>query len=275
MRKTRLSGRRGSWLAGFILLACGSLQAQPAPLPRAHAHNDYEHPRPLLDALAHGFCSVEADVHLVDGQLLVAHDPEDVQPGRTLQRLYLDPLRERALQHGGRIYPNSDVPFYLLIDIKTEAEATYAVLRDVLRRYADLLTIFTPTARAEGAVTAIISGNRPRATMAAEPIRYAAYDGRLEDLSASRQEPPTFIPLISSHWFSVSRWSGDGPMPPADRAELERIVSTAHAQGRLVRFWATPDDPVVWLTLYEAGVDLLNTDDLRGLQAFLLAASPR
>lgn len=39
------------------------------PLPRAHAHNDYEHARPLLDALDHGFTSVEADVWLVDGEL--------------------------------------------------------------------------------------------------------------------------------------------------------------------------------------------------------------
>ncbi len=36
-------------------------------LPQAHAYHDYHHARPLLDALAHGFCSVEADVFLVDG----------------------------------------------------------------------------------------------------------------------------------------------------------------------------------------------------------------
>ena len=33
-----------------------------APLTQAHAHNDYEHDRLLLDALEHGFTSVEADV---------------------------------------------------------------------------------------------------------------------------------------------------------------------------------------------------------------------
>ena len=37
---------------------------QVVPLPNAHAHNDYEHKRPLFDALDHGFCSVEADVFL-------------------------------------------------------------------------------------------------------------------------------------------------------------------------------------------------------------------
>src|SRR5882672_7559979 len=65
----------------------------PALLPHAHAHNDYEHTRPLLDALERGFCSVEADVWLVNGQLLVAHDLKDGKAERTLRALYLDPLR--------------------------------------------------------------------------------------------------------------------------------------------------------------------------------------
>src|SRR5262245_36960462 len=70
--------------------------AQITPLVHAHAHNDYEHPRPLLDALDHGFCSVEADIWLVDGKLLVAHDRDKVKPDGTFQALYLDPLRERV-----------------------------------------------------------------------------------------------------------------------------------------------------------------------------------
>jgi hypothetical protein len=49
-------------------------------LARAHAHNDYERDEPLSDALAQGFSSVEADVWLVDGKLLVAHDLEQATP---------------------------------------------------------------------------------------------------------------------------------------------------------------------------------------------------
>src|SRR5919109_1377732 len=68
----------------------------PRPLWRAHAHNDYEHPRPLFDALDHRFGSIEADIYLVGDQLLVAHDPVDLDPGRTLESLYLDPLARRV-----------------------------------------------------------------------------------------------------------------------------------------------------------------------------------
>src|ERR1019366_2575676 len=58
-------------------------ESSPTPLTRAHAHNDYEHSRPLWDALDQGFCSVEADIYLVNGQLLVAHDRNQVKPERT------------------------------------------------------------------------------------------------------------------------------------------------------------------------------------------------
>src|SRR5947208_14209481 len=95
---------------GFFLAALGSLAitspvlaSEPTPLIHAHAHNDYEHKRPLLDALDHGFCSVEADIFLVDGKLLVAHEIGQTKPERTLQALYLDPLRERVKANGGRV----------------------------------------------------------------------------------------------------------------------------------------------------------------------------
>ena len=67
------------------------------PLPRAHAHNDYEHDRPLFDALDHGFTSVEADVHLVDGELFVAHNSDEIKP-HLLEDL--DPLFSKNVSRG-------------------------------------------------------------------------------------------------------------------------------------------------------------------------------
>ncbi len=266
MKSLLLPMYRAAVLLALACLTAASAQAQE-PLPRAHAHNDYEHTRPLFDALAHGFCSVEADIHLVDGELLVAHDLEDTRPGRTLQALYLDPLRQRIHQNGGRVYPDGP-PITLLIDIKSEAVATYEVLDRVLRQYADILTIFSGETMDEGPVTAIISGNRPRATMTAQSIRYAAYDGRLEDLDL--HSPTTFIPLISDNWFTFARWLGKGEPPEKVITRLADTVNKAHAQGRKIRFWATSDNPAVWRLLYDAGVDYLNADDLNGLREFLV-----
>jgi len=127
----------GLWFA--CLSVCS--QEPPRPLTRVHAHNDYEHKRPLLDALDHGFCSVEADIYLVEGQLLVAHMRSQVQAERTLEKLYLEPLWERVEKNGGRVYP-AGPELVLLIDIKTDWKTTYPALRELLITYSNILTTF-------------------------------------------------------------------------------------------------------------------------------------
>ena len=244
------------------------------PLPQAHAHNDYEHPRPLHDALSHGFTSVEADVWLVDGELLVAHDLEDVQPGRTLESLYLDPLVQRARHEGGRIYRNYDGVFQLLIDVKSAEGPTYAAVHEALAEHRQVMTSFRRGRVRQDAVSVVISGNRDLATMQAQPIRWAGYDGRLPDLTSGL--PASDLPLLSDNWTRNFTWQGVGPMPPAERAKLHEITDRAHEAGYRVRFWATPDivgsaREAVWDELLDAGVDHLNTDDLAGLEAYLRA----
>ena len=259
-------------------LSVSSCASQPAgstvvPLVRAHAHNDYRHDRPLHDALAHGFCGVEADVFLVDGDLFVAHDRHEIKPERTLRALYLDPLRERVRQNGGKVYRGGP-QVTLLIDFKSEAVSTYRVLDKILAEYQDIFTSFGPDGRRDRAVLAIISGNRPYELMASQSVRYAGYDGRLRDLTS--EASADLMPLISDRWGAHFTWRGVGEMPDAERLKLQEIVQTAHQKGRRVRFWATPDNPspareALWSELLTAGVDMLNSDDLEGLQQFLLA----
>ncbi|MFJ2556053.1 MULTISPECIES: phosphatidylinositol-specific phospholipase C/glycerophosphodiester phosphodiesterase family protein [unclassified Streptomyces] len=248
----------------------------PRPLCQAHAHNDYLHPRPLFDALAHGFTSVEADIFLVDGELLVAHEATELDPARTLASLYLDPLFARVRANHGSVYRGHHRPVQLLIDIKTDGAAAYAELHRQLARYRPMLTTYAHGSVRPGAITPVISGDRAaRAPMEAQRVRYAFYDGRLDDLGTAA--PASFIPLISTNWTQSFTWQGVGPFPAAERAELRRIADTTHAHGQRLRFWATPDTPgpardAVWTELLAAGVDHLNTDDLAGLERFLRAA---
>jgi hypothetical protein len=268
-------------IVGLVAGAAPAAVAAPAhervrPLAQAHAHNDYEHPRPLLDALGEGFTSVEADIYLVGADLLVAHDPEDLDPTRTLTSLYLDPLRERVIRNHGAVH-RGHRGFQLLIDIKTEGESTYAALDALLRdpRYAFLWTSYRYGRVRQGAVTAVVSGNRPRATMTAQPTRVAFYDGRIanpNDLGPGSDARLT--PLVSDNWNNLFTWTGTGPMPADQRTKLRDIVRTAHRAGQRVRFWATPDTPgperdALWRELVAADVDHINTDDLKGLADFL------
>jgi len=242
------------------------------PLPLAHAHNDYDHAWPLLDALDHGFTSVEVDVWLVDGKLLVAHDRDDVLPTRSLERLYLSPLEQLQRMNGGSVYPGWHGSLELLIDVKSKAGPTYAALDRVLRGHPGLMTSFTGDQAHRGAVTAVVTGHRARAAMAAEPLRYAGFDGRLSDLTS--QEPASLMPLVSVDWTETFTWDGAGQMPADEEQRLRDLVATAHAHGYRLRFWETPDEPgparaAIWRKLVDAGVDQINTDDLAGLQEFL------
>jgi glycerophosphoryl diester phosphodiesterase len=155
----------------------------------------------------------------------------------------------------------------LLIDIKSEAESTYAALREALARYRQILTRVEDGQVHRGAVTVVISGNRPQETIAAEKVRYAGIDGRLSDLSSDR--PSHLMPLISDNWRVHFTWNGLGEMPEAEREKLRSIVARAHERGRRVRFWATPDHESLWRELVAAEVDLINTDDLPRLEKFL------
>lgn len=258
----------------LLLLLIGTRlpAAEPAPLPRAHAHNDYEHARPLLDALSHGFGSVEADIWLVEGRLLVAHDLKNVKPERTLAALYLEPLRERIAAQGGRV-SRGGPSVVLLVDVKSEAVATYAALHAVLVTYADLLTTWRDGRMESKAITVIVSGNRATKEIAAQPVRFAAVDGRSGDLETN--PPPALVPLISDNWQKLFQWRWQGAMPASERAKLAAFVERAHAQGRKVRFWNTPDRPDAWRLLSDAGVDVIGTDDLAGLAAFFAGEAKR
>ena len=251
-----------------LLLASMQPAEKPAsPLKRAHAHNDYEHKRPLLDALDQGFCSVEADIWLSKDSLLVAHTPIGLKPERTLQKLYLDPLRERVKANGGKVHRDGP-PFYLLIDIKTEAKPTYAALAKVLEEYSDLLTATRDGKHEVKAITVVISGNCDRDAIAKQGVRYAAIDGRPADLDSDASAD--LIPWVSASWTSLFKWDGTGAIPEAERMRLKEFITKAHKRGRMVRFWATPEKPELWRELLDADVDLINTDELVELRGFLL-----
>ncbi len=236
------------------------------PLALAHAHNDYLHARPLLDALDHGFSSVEADIFLVDGKLLVGHTQRELKPERTLEALYLDPLRKRVQAGHGHVYPQGG-PFYLLIDIKSAAEPTYAALAKVLAGYSDIISVVRDGKLEAKAVNVTVSGNRPQETMKAESVRYAGIDGRLSDLNSKL--PSHLLPLISDNWNLHFQWKAKGPLSQKDQQNLADVVKLAHAKGRRIRFWATPDNVAMWRLLRSSGVDVINTDDLPGLEQFL------
>lgn len=254
------------WCLSVLLAAPTAAGDGVVVLPHAHAHNDYAHPRPLADALDHGFSSVEADVFPEDGDLLVGHVRGELRAGRTLRTLYLDPLRQRLEAHGA-VHPGGP-PFTLLVDFKTDGAAAYALLAEQLRPLRRFLTSAPGT---RPPLEVIVSGARPIEAIAADPDRLVGIDGRPEDLDRD-DRPAALVPLVSERWGRFFTWIGTGEMPAGERATLDGLVARAHARGQRLRFWATPERPGCWRVLRDAGVDLVGTDDLGALAEFFHGA---
>lgn len=246
------------------------LTAQQAALPHAHAHNDYAHERPLLDALSQGFNEVEADVFLIDGELYVAHvRPLWKNPARTLRQLYLEPLKARVAANQGRVFPGTADCFYLMIDFKTNGDSTYRVLKQQLEAYQNMLGQVRDTlVEPDKPIRVYISGNRPSlALLRADAPQLAALDGRPGDLG--KGIPAAQMPVVSTPYKNVLRWKGRGKADAIDLQNLQQLVRNAHAEGKKVRLWGIPDRPKVWRFLLKNGVDLINTDRLADFAAFM------
>lgn len=274
----------------IIILAIGSLIIQgctgvccsyPAsgrapfkgPLPNAHSHNDYEQQFPLMQALNQGFCSVEVDVHLVNGRLLVAHDADQVEESRTIESMYMDPLRQRIQKNGGSVYAGyPDVQLQLLIDFKTEGESTYEVLKSSLEPYRDILVSYESGQIRQGAVMAVISGSRPIEKLSGETRRLAFLDGRLENLSDGSAKE--IFPLVSADWDDEFEWSGEDQITPEEEKKLRELIEKAHQQGKKLRLWGHPDRPEVWGKLQQMEMDWINTDRIPELAEFLNSRRP-
>jgi hypothetical protein len=203
---------------------------------------------------------------LTNGLLLVAHDLKNVRPERSLEALYLKPLRERILKNGGRVYTNGP-SFTLLIDLKSEPRFIYPALRKLLEKYSDILTKFSAGKIETNAVTVILTGKRSVALVASEKNRLVACDGVITDIGSKKSA--SLIPLISDEWKKFFTWNGSGEMPQSEKIKLREFVSEAHRHGRKIRFWGAPDNPNTWRELLDANVDLINTDHLAELEKFL------
>ena len=105
-----------------LVCSLAAVHGQPYSTANAHSHNDYEQNKPFTLAYNELFGSIEADIFLVNGTILVGHNLKDLTPSRSLENLYLAPIADY----------NPTRKLQLLIDIKSEAASTLQALVEVL-----------------------------------------------------------------------------------------------------------------------------------------------
>ena len=282
MTSTKTRSKTGSrlrvWSSRIVLFAIalitlnamlvGATPKDVKPIRDGHSHNDYWRNRPMLDALDHGFCSVEADVFLRDGQFWAGHVTAEIMLRRNLETIYFKTLKEQIDLNGGTVYPGVET-FYLWIEFKEEPEEAWAALVPLLEKYKDMLCSVTDGVKKPGPVQVIITGNRPFKSFEDSKGKtfYATLDGRFSDLD-NPNRPAWMVGAINESWGSVCSWKGKGEFPADERAKLAALIDKAHSQGRILRFWGAPQNATFWTELRRLKVDLLNTDHLTTFRNF-------
>jgi hypothetical protein len=232
--------------------------AQVKPLANAHAHNDYEHKRPLLDALGFGFASVEADIYLIGNELYVSHNYPKELKGITLKELYLDPLQAILRQNKNKVYPGYQGIFYLMIDLKSDGVTTYNKLHELVSKY--------PEFKQNPNFTIFLSGKDLTYTFKMKD-RIMAADGRPKDIGAGYSISE--MPVISESFSTVTGWKGQGEPSEAQWQKAEEFINAVHKDGKKCRLWASPDNEAAWTRFLGYKMDFINTDKLKELSEFL------
>ncbi|MBL0274062.1 MAG: glycerophosphodiester phosphodiesterase [Chitinophagaceae bacterium] len=237
----------------FILLTLICFHSSAQPL--IHAHNDYQQSKPLTNALQNRAYSIEADLYLHNGQLVVAHDKKHLTVAPSLDALYLQPIIRLFKKHPGRISNNKTYAPVLMIDIKDNGKDVLVALIQLLAAYP---SVFDRSVNPL-ALQIVISGDRgPVSNWTSYPSSIF-FDGRPYEVydSATLQR----VAFISDAYYNyVSR---------ADSTRrIEELVKKIHGLGKLLRLWSIPDDPASWLRLQQLGVDIINTDKVGECRRF-------
>lgn len=250
----------------YVIAALGSPDTS---LP-AYAHNDYQNARPLFEAIELGFRGVEVDYFLIDGELRVGHERGETERGRTVETLYLEPLRSYIRTHG-RVLPGAD-PFILNIESKESGNETYKALHELLSRYEDILTVVRAGEVRDGPVQVILVGwHPPLEVLQARETRYVAVQAHYKTLPTNHAEYPShLLKLISQNYNEKLLLRGPGVLSPRFRRRLDGMAAAASVvPGRLTRVYGVPTNADVYGALLDAGVDLIGTKDIRGAAAVL------
>ena len=225
----------------------------------AHSHNDYLQNMPFWKAYNEGFGSVEADIFLQNNELLVGHEAKHLKRGRTLETMYLVPLRACIEKNKGHVFADSSKQLQLLIDIKTDSIATLNKLVAVLKKY--------PSLTGNRSLKFVITGRRPEETLFTTYPSFIWFDGEL--FKAYSKAALTRIALLSDDFKHYSSWNGKGILPQKEWAALQAMVGKAHRMSKPVRFWAAPDFTNAWYQLMHLQADYINTDHIYELASML------
>lgn len=251
-------------IALYLFCGCQSLLAQPKTysMQNAHAHNDYLHEKPFLEAYSFNYGMIEADIFIQNDELVVAHERKSIKSENTLMTLYINPLLQKIKENDGLAYSDGK-RLRLLIDIKVEGDKVLRLLEKQLKPNRHLFDL----KHNANAVQIIISGDMPKSEDYKNYDNIFYFDGRQKAVYSKKNFKR--IALVSTSILDFAKWNKEGIYSEKENLRLHNFVDSVHHVGKMVRFWATPNTLTSFKTLKNLGVDFIGSDDLVLLAEFL------
>ncbi len=250
-------------LAAYAEPLCGSISKKSdARKTLIHSHNDYAQKRPFWGAYEAGADSVEADIYLVDGELLVAHMRRELNKENTLRRLYLEPIRSVFKKNGGKARADGK-PLQLLVDLKDGKPALDRLVEMIDKE--GLRPCFDVNGN-PSAVRLVITGDYSKVKNVLDYPDFVFFDTKPEVNFPDKQR--NRFPLASQCGRRYTNWR-KGEMSAKDKEKIRAAADAAHAKGCRFRLWGFPDHPQAWKLAQELGADYINTDHPAKVADFL------
>ena len=217
-----------------------------------HSHNDYNRTAPFWEAYSQHCQSIEADVFLHNGELLVGHEVEDLKPENSFLRLYVDPIVRTFRANGGKMWAGSQDRLMLLVELKSATEPTLTEVIEQLEEFPDVFC--SP----EG-VKVAITGNTPSKDHFRDYPEWVGFDGDIRETYTWAQLERVALVSNSFRMFA-KKWNGKGRMIDPELNAVKDAIAKVHSWGKPIRFWEAPEGTTAYFTFWKLGVDIINTD---------------
>lgn len=234
---------------------------QVSIVPHGHSHNDYTRKRPLYDALANGFQSLEVDVFFYKKELIVSHTHTFLFWKNTIEELYIEPI-DSIYRVQGQLFEEDSAQLILYVDTKNENDSICTGLLDLIGKYPQLFSRWENGKEFWGPVKMLSTCYH----MENDSLRFIQKNGGLSEIESDISA--VIFPRVNSAYRWVFKWKGKKEMPKDEEQILKDWVKKAHAQNRKIRFWGAGNKEAIWRKLLLEKVDWVNVDKLSKYRAF-------
>ena len=295
-----------SVLGWAVLLGTAAAQSPaPFPTPLFDAHNCYPYEGKYADridrALSTGFpVAIEQDIAYFNGQAVVTHTPKTTGVEPTLKQHFFErvrPLVEKALNDNRRDQWPIIVLHFDFKDVKPETlHAVWKVLEEYEPWLATGVKYADPAKLSPIQMKPVLVLTEEADEQEAVFYNQVPVGGKLRLFGSAHTKDLTARATNYRRWLNYS-WHEVEPegqpkatdWTPAKAAKLKSMVETAHRLGYWLRFYtldgfteaenqgwfpgynfpSRASAEVRWNAAFQAGVDLIASDQYEALSAFL------